>query len=66
MPPFAGTPIELEALVQFISWNTAGTPPEWDVSENPETLRQIRGWLEEVGTAPGIALSAAHWTGGAD
>ena len=50
----------------FISWNTAGTPPQWDVSENPETLRQIRGWLEEVGTAPGIALSGAHSTGGAD
>jgi hypothetical protein len=66
MPPFAGTPAELEALVQFISWNTEGTPPAWDVSENPETLRQIRGWLEEVGTAPGIELSAAHGTGRAD
>jgi hypothetical protein len=54
MPPFAGTPEELEALVQWITWHTSGEPPEWPVSNDPQTFEQIKNWLDEVGTAPGI------------
>jgi cytochrome d ubiquinol oxidase subunit I len=53
MPPFAGTPEELEALVQLISWNTADCPTDWPESKQPETLVQIQKWLDEAGTLPG-------------
>ena len=53
MPPFAGTPGELEALVQFINWSSAKRPREWPVSSDPRTLARISKWLEEAGTAPG-------------
>ena len=53
MPPFAGTPEELEALVQMIEWNVAGRPGAWAVSKDEESLRRIRAWMDEVGTAPG-------------
>ena len=56
MPPFAGTAAELEALVQLLTWWHAGTPPSWTDSADPATLAQIQGWLDEVGTTPGIAL----------
>jgi hypothetical protein len=57
MPPFAGTPEELEALVQFLSWQHAGTPDHWDTSDNGEVLSEIRQWLDEVGTRPGSMAS---------
>lgn len=47
MPPFAGTPEELEALVRLIEWTAAGRPAEWPTTTaGPE----IRDWLDEVGT----------------
>jgi cytochrome bd-type quinol oxidase subunit 1/mono/diheme cytochrome c family protein len=61
MPPFAGTPEELEALVQLISWHTAGKPDQWPQSRDAATLRQIQAWLDEVGTAPGYELAHVPW-----
>jgi cytochrome d ubiquinol oxidase subunit I len=58
MPPFAGTPVELEALVRLIEWTTAGKPRDWAVSLDrgdwPENRRQIQAWLDEAGVAPGF------------
>jgi cytochrome bd ubiquinol oxidase subunit I len=56
MPPFAGTPRELEALVQLLGWRRAGKPSGWPVSDDPATLKKIQAWLDEVGTTPGIEL----------
>lgn len=58
MPPFAGTPQELEALVQWIRWQRQGRPRGWrpDVAQPP--LEQIDAWLQEAGTRPGLALIA--------
>ena len=53
MPPFAGTPAELEALVQFINWSSRERPTEWPTDNDPATLAQIATWLEEAGTDPG-------------
>lgn len=53
MPPFAGNAEELEALVQFIEWANNSYPHQWPVSEEPETLTQIKTWLDEAGTQPG-------------
>ena len=52
MPPFAGNAGDVEALVQLLRWETAGTPASWPTSEDPATLAQIAAWLEQVGTAP--------------
>jgi len=60
MPPFAGTPEELEALVQWIQWTNAGEPGDWDVFEDAEALEDIARWLDEVGTDSGIHLAAKH------
>lgn len=54
MPPFAGTPRELEALVRFITWNNDGRPADWPETHDPAVLKQIQKWLDEVGTTPGI------------
>ncbi len=56
MPPFGGTPEELEALVQLIRWKSDGSPEAWPVSDDEATLAQIQAWLDEVGTRPGIEL----------
>jgi mono/diheme cytochrome c family protein len=53
MPPFAGTPTELEALVQYLEWLGDDRPDDWPVSEDPQTLRQIKQWLQDAGTASG-------------
>ena len=55
MPPFAGTAADVEALVQFLRWETAGAPASWPTSDAPTTLAQIKTWLDEVGTEPGGA-----------
>lgn len=52
MPPFAGTPRELEALVQMLAWLHAGRPAAWPESNDPATLDQISRWLDEAGTGP--------------
>ena len=51
MPPFAGTARELEAMVQFIRWNSAGRPGQWEhQTDDEKTLSQIQTWLDEAGT----------------
>jgi cytochrome d ubiquinol oxidase subunit I len=57
MPPFAGTAGDVEALVQLLDWRSAGMPAEWPVSDDPATLERIKGWLDQVGTKPGIELA---------
>lgn len=53
MPPFAGPAEEVEALVQFVNWTTAGSPRDWPLAEDPKTIEQIQIWLDDAGTAPG-------------
>ena len=55
MPPFAGTPVELESLVQYIQWETANRPSTWKQSQDPPTISQIKAWLDEAGTRPASA-----------
>jgi hypothetical protein len=57
MPPFAGTPQELEALVQLLQWTKEGRPESWPQNNASETLRQIQVWLDEAGTASAVAQS---------
>ncbi len=61
MPPFAGTAAEVEAIVQFLSWNHAGNPDTWPVSSNQqdfdETRSRIQIWLDEAGTEPADAVT---------
>jgi cytochrome d ubiquinol oxidase subunit I len=52
MPPFAGNAEDVEALVQLLKWEIAGTPDAWPASRDPATLAQISKWLDEVGTSP--------------
>jgi cytochrome bd ubiquinol oxidase subunit I len=68
MPPFAGTPDELEALVHFIGWQSAGRLSEWPDSSQADDysrqLEQIQAWLDEAGTKPGylpLTTSAVSW-----
>ena len=56
MPPFAGTPTELEALVQLLGWTKHDRPKTWPLSEEPETIDRIRHWLDQAGTEPALAL----------
>lgn len=53
MPPFAGTPEELESLVQLIGWVHAGRPQAWAVSHDDRVLGEIRRLLDDAGTGPG-------------
>jgi cytochrome d ubiquinol oxidase subunit I len=50
MPPFAGPPEELEALVQYIEWVGAGEPANWPLSQDPAVRERIATWLREAGT----------------
>lgn len=59
MPPFAGTPHELEALTQLVRWETAGRPSTWPESASPEVVADIARWLEEAGTGPASAGRAS-------
>ena len=52
MPPFAGNAEDVEALVQLLRWEVAGTPATWNKRTDPDSLAQIKHWLDEVGTAP--------------
>lgn len=61
MPPFAGTPQELEGLVQFIRWESAGRPASWQLpSDSADALAQIARWMDEAGTRPADAAHAPH------
>ncbi len=53
MPPFAGNAVELEALVQYLSWEHAGRPPWRQAAPDPAVQRQLEIWLRQAGTAPG-------------
>jgi mono/diheme cytochrome c family protein len=48
MPPFAGTAEELEALVQYISWESTGKPTAWPESHEAADALRISGWLAEA------------------
>jgi cytochrome d ubiquinol oxidase subunit I len=61
MPPFAGTPEELEALIQYVRWESAERPAAWKESRDPSVLAQIRGWLDRAGTAPATG-STPPWS----
>ena len=52
MPPFAGTPAELEALVQWLLWGHDGRPARWAIAADPERMTRIARWLEEAGSEP--------------
>jgi mono/diheme cytochrome c family protein len=54
MPPFAGTPAELESLVQFVSWVCAGKPKEWRETHDEKQLAQIKQWMDEAGPGPAM------------
>ena len=53
MPPFAGTPAELEALVQMLRWRAADKPTSWPVSSKPQVRARLARYLAEAGTKPG-------------
>jgi cytochrome d ubiquinol oxidase subunit I len=56
MPPFAGTPEELEGLVQLLGWIDAGRPNDWAESTDPRVLAEIQRWIDEAGIRPGHEL----------
>lgn len=56
MPPFCGNAQELEALVQYISWQSAETPDEWQESNFEDQRDAIENWLQEAGVEPGHEL----------
>ncbi len=60
MPPFAGTPEELEALVQFLDWEHANRPNEWPSADHSLWQEQIKAWLDDAGTLPAPAAQRAH------
>lgn len=53
MPPFAGTPQELEALIQYVRWEHARRPAPWLESRDEGVIAQIKAWLDEAGVGPG-------------
>ena len=46
MPPFAGNADDVEALAQFLRWETRGAPATWPVAPTPP---EIAGYLDEAG-----------------
>lgn len=59
MPPFCGTPEELEALVQWLQWIRAGKPHEWAESTDQAVLALVRKHLDEVGVRPGKIIETS-------
>jgi cytochrome bd ubiquinol oxidase subunit I len=49
MPPFTGNAEDVEAIVQLLRWEAAGSPTAWNAPSDPATLSQIARWLDEVG-----------------
>lgn len=60
MPPFAGSPAELEALVQLLGWHAAYEPPVWEISSDPAVLLTIKSHLDEAGCEPGSVAHARY------
>jgi len=56
MPPFAGTPDEVEAVTQLLLWEEAGAPRAWPTTDDPAVRARIAAWLDEAGVAPASAL----------
>ena len=52
MPPFAGNAEDVEALVQYLRWETAEAEAWSPTSADAKTLAQIKTWLDEAGTSP--------------
>lgn len=50
MPPFAGTPRELESLVQYIRWSQRGEPSDWPIRDDVDVLARIDRWIKEAGS----------------
>lgn len=50
MPPFAGTPEELEALVQLIRWEGEHRPEQWGETSDPAVLESIAEHMKAAGT----------------
>ena len=76
MPPFAGTALEVEALVQFLSWNHQDNPDVWPMTSAQDDFGaiagRIQGYLDEAGSEPADAatrhralqeLSNKRWKG---
>ncbi len=58
MPPFAGTPQELEALVQLLEWHHDGRPDQWPESGDEQLYGQIRQWIDDAPLPPDIPGAA--------
>jgi cytochrome bd ubiquinol oxidase subunit I len=54
MPPFAGTPEELESLVHFLRWSARRQVVETEPQEHQQVLEQIKAWMDEAGTGPSL------------
>lgn len=50
MPPFAGTAEELAALIQWMRWQEAESPKEWNTNTDEQVLTEIQSYLDEAGT----------------
>ena len=59
MPPFAGDATELEALVQWLEWESAGKPERWDATSDPAILARLAQALAEAGVEPGAGAAEA-------
>jgi len=59
MPPFSGNAEELEALVQYLTWENAKRPENWEPDSDPAELERIDAWLAEVGVKTGYELEEA-------
>lgn len=49
MPPFAGTAVELEALVQYIQWVKRDRPTTWNATIDSGAVSRIKRWMDEAG-----------------
>jgi cytochrome bd ubiquinol oxidase subunit I len=53
MPPFAGTPEEVEAVVQLLLWERAEAPATWAPRTDGEAAARIQAWLDDATPHPG-------------
>jgi mono/diheme cytochrome c family protein len=58
MPPFAGPPVEVEAVAQLLAWHEAGEPATWPAApDRAAALARIAGWLREAGSRPAMEVA---------